>query len=223
VIPGLTHHVIQRGTNRSDIFRAASDFEALLISLLRASREYELDIHSYTLMTNHFHLVVTPRTANAMSEAMRSASVSYVRYFNRKYIRTGTLFESRYRSFVIDTEEYWFTCMRYVELNPVRAGLVHSCGAYRWSSYAANALGRRDPLITPHQLYLSRRQRRGSTATLAQDMRSRPDCGGTDRHPRCEQSRRLAWAKRPRLSSRRQSGHSDNLSQRQAALNRWGF
>jgi putative transposase len=155
VIPGLTHHVIQRGTNRSDIFRAASDFEALLISLLRASREYELDIHSYTLMTNHFHLVVTPRTANAMSEAMRSASVSYVRYFNRKYIRTGTLFESRYRSFVIDTEEYWFTCMRYVELNPVRAGLVHSCGAYRWSSYAANALGRRDPLITPHQLYLS--------------------------------------------------------------------
>jgi putative transposase len=96
----MTHHVIQRGTNRSDIFRADTDFEALLIALLEASNKYELDIHSYTLMTNHFHLLATPRTARAMSEAMRSASVRYVRYFNRKYVRTGTLFESRYRSFL---------------------------------------------------------------------------------------------------------------------------
>jgi putative transposase len=154
-ISGLTQHVFNRGNNRCDIFRADRDYAFFLHLLREAALEHELDIHSYSLMTNHFHFVGTPRQAPAVSMAMQVAGSRYVRYFNRRYSRTGTLFEGPFKSMFIDTETYWFTCMRYVEFNPVRAGLVSDPAEYRWSSYRANALGVEDQVIVPHSLYVA--------------------------------------------------------------------
>jgi putative transposase len=154
-IAGLTQHVVNRGNNRCDIFRADRDYAFFLFALREAALRYQLEVHSYALMTNHFHLVVTPRNATAVSMAMQVAESRYVGYFNRRYSRTGTLFEGPFKSMFIDSERYWFTCVRYVELNPVRAGLVADPAVYRWSSYRANALGVEDQIIVPHSLYMA--------------------------------------------------------------------
>ena len=151
----LTQHVINRGNNRCDIFRAEKDYAFFLTSLRDAAQKYHVDVHAYTLMTNHFHLVATPRVETGLSGAMHLVGTRYGGYFNRRYARTGRLFEGPFKSSVIDTETYWFTCMRYVELNPVRAGLASEPGKYRWSSYRANALGDEDEIIVPHSLYLA--------------------------------------------------------------------
>ena len=154
-IADLAHHIINRGNNRCDIFRAERDYLFFLLALRHASIRYQVDVHAYALMTNHFHIVATPRTATGLSDSMRAVATRYVGYFNRCHERTGGLFEGRFKSTVIDTDEYWFTCMRYVELNPVRAGLVGDPADYRWSSYRANAVGAHDRLIVPHALYTS--------------------------------------------------------------------
>ncbi len=154
-IAGLTQHVVNRGTDRCDIFRSDRDYAFFLFALREAALRYQLDVHSYALMTNHFHLVVTPQQATALSMTMQVAESRYVGYFNRRYSRTGTLFEGPFKPMFIDSERYWFACMRYVELNPVRAGLVSDPVDYRWSSYRANALGADDPIIAPHSLYLA--------------------------------------------------------------------
>jgi putative transposase len=152
---GLTQHIINRGNNRCDIFRAEKDYSFFLTSLRDAADRYFLEVHSYALMTNHLHLLVTPRVDRALSKVMHLLGTKYVGYFNHRYTRTGRLFEGPFKSMVIETETYWFTCMRYVELNPVRAGLVTEPGDYRWSSYRANAWGREDDIVVPHSLYLS--------------------------------------------------------------------
>jgi len=154
-IADLAHHIINRGNNRGDIFLGEQDYLFFLLALRDASLRHQVEVHAYTLMTNHFHIVATPRTASALSKTMRVVGTKFVRYFNRRYDRTGGLFEGRFKSSVIDTHAYWFTCMRYVELNPVRAGLVSDPADYRWSSYRANALGVHDRLIVPHFLYTS--------------------------------------------------------------------
>jgi len=115
-------------------------------------------------MTNHIHFVVTPRVEGALSKTMKNVGQTYVHYFNRRYERTGGLFDGRYRSLAIDSESYWFTCMRYVELNPVRAGITVRPEEYRWSSYRFHALGERDDLIVPHHLYVAL----GSTTSMRQ-------------------------------------------------------
>jgi putative transposase len=154
-IPGTPHHVIQRGVNRVDIFRSEADYEFFLTIFRAAAIRHETDVHTYVLMTNHVHFILTPRTKEGLSCTMKNVLQTYVRYFNRRYERTGGLFEGRYRSLVIDSESYWFTCMRYVELNPVRAGIVTKPEEYRWSSYQFHGLGRIDDLIVPHQMYLA--------------------------------------------------------------------
>jgi putative transposase len=154
-IADLTQHVLNRGNNRCDIFRADKDYAFFLLALRDASIRYKVEVHSYALMTNHFHLVATPRVATGLSDTMQAVGTKYVRYFNRRYARTGRLFGGPFKANVIDSERYWFTCMRYVELNPVRAGLVSEPAEYRWSSYRSNALGVRDTLITQHPQYSS--------------------------------------------------------------------
>jgi putative transposase len=154
-VADLTQHVLNRGNNRCDIFRAEEDYLFFLLTLRDASVRHQVDVHSYVLMTNHFHIVATPRTAKALSGAMHLLGTTYVGYFNRRYTRTGRLFEGPFKSSVIDTETYWFRCMRYVELNPVRAGLVADPADYRWSSHRSNALGFYDRLVAPHDLYVS--------------------------------------------------------------------
>ena len=162
--PGTPHHVIQRGVNRVDIFRSEADYECFLTILRAATIKHQTDVHTYVLMTNHVHLIVTPQIQNGLSATMKNVGQTYVRYFNRRYERTGGLFDGRYRSLVIDSDRYWFTCMRYVELNPVRAGIVARPEEYRWSSYGFNGLGKRDDLIVPHGLYLAL----GNAATVRQ-------------------------------------------------------
>ena len=138
-----------------DIFRSASDYEVYIHTLREATLREPIKIHAYVLMTNHVHLIVTPGSAAALARAMQAVGRRYVRFFNDQYERTGGLFEGRYKAFAIDTEDYWFTCMRYVEFNPIRAGLAASPDAYRWSSYSTHAFGKENLLLSPHPLYLA--------------------------------------------------------------------
>lgn len=153
--PGQTHHVIQRGNNKAQIFGSATDCLFFSECLLSSIRRFECEIHAYVFMSNHVHLLMSPRTALGIGKAMQSVGRRYVRYFNDRHRRTGTLWEGRYRATIIDTEEYLFTCCRYIEENPVRAGMVSHPSRYRWSSYRVNALGVDDPIVTPHERYLA--------------------------------------------------------------------
>jgi len=155
VLPGQPQHVIQRGNNRCPIFNAEKDYRRFHYYLQDACARHDCHIHAYVFMTNHIHLLLTPNKENSIAKAMQSLGRRYVQYFNTSYSRTGTLWEGRYKATMIDTENYLFTCSRYIELNPVRARVTHRPGDYGWSSYKANALGKRDSLVQPHSLYLS--------------------------------------------------------------------
>ena len=146
-------HIIQRGNNREPIFGDHSDYTFYLECLQEAAEQQGLAIHSYVLMTNHAHLLVTPRSEHSIGKTMQSLGRRYVQYFNYTYGRTGTLWEGRYKATLIDSDRYLLTCMRYIELNPVRAGMVRHPGDYKWSSYAANARGANNALISPHPVY----------------------------------------------------------------------
>jgi putative transposase len=153
-VPGETLHVIQRGNNREPIFAAEGDCRFYLECLKRASQERRLALHAYVLMTNHVHLLATPADEDGLPGTIQSVGRRYVQYFNYTYKRTGTLWEGRYRATVIDSDRYLLTCMRYIELNPVRAGMVGHPADFLWSSYRGNAQGAVDLLIEPHELYL---------------------------------------------------------------------
>lgn len=154
IVPGQPQHVIQRGNNRMDIFHSDEDHRFYLKKLNEASAKHECEIHAYVLMTNHVHFLVTPQTEQGIGKMMQMLGRYYVQYFNYCYQRTGTLWEGRYRATIIDSEQYLLTCMRYIELNPVRAqGMAEHPSEYLWSSYGYNAYGKADDLITPHDEY----------------------------------------------------------------------
>lgn len=153
VLPGEPLHLIQRGNNRSAIFFADDDYAHFHETLVETSCRHDCAIHAYVFMTNHVHLLVTPTDAQGVPRLMQAAGRRYVRYVNDRYRRTGTLWEGRYKSTLINSERYLLTCARYIELNPVRAAMVDRPEQYRWSSYRANALGTTDNLVTPHPLY----------------------------------------------------------------------
>lgn len=153
VVAGQPLHLIQRGNNRAATFVDAQDYSRYRQVLRDASELASCAIHAYVLMTNHVHLLVTPDHALGPAHMMQAIGRRYVRYFNDRYTRTGTLWEGRYRSALIDSNRYFFACSRYVELNAVRAGIVTHPSAYRWSSFRCNADGEPDPLVTPHRLY----------------------------------------------------------------------
>jgi putative transposase len=153
--PGYPFHVIQRGNNRTAIFRGADDRTRYLELLLEAIENHDVHLHAYALMSNHVHLLATPQHGLSLSRTMQDVGRSYVLWFNRKYRRTGTLWEGRYRATVVDSECYVVVCMKYIELNAVRAALVNDPGAYEWSSYRRNALGEPNELIVAHGVYLS--------------------------------------------------------------------
>ncbi|WP_323011830.1 transposase [Castellaniella sp.] len=157
VIPGQPQHIIQRGNNKQVIFVAKEDYEYFRDVLVLAAQEYDLAIHAYVWMINHVHLLATPGQVGSISKVFQSAGRRYVRYFNDKYGRSGTLWEGRYRATVVDTEQYLLTLMRYIELNPVRAGMVALPGSYPWSSYAFNAWGGtgvNTQWLKPHMQYM---------------------------------------------------------------------
>ena len=152
---GVPQHVIQRGNNHQVCFGSEKDMKAYLGWLKEYSKKYFVEIHAWVLMTNHVHLLCTPRGEQAVSQMMQSIGRMYVRYYNYSYGRSGTLWEGRFKSCLIESEQYLFELYRYIELNPVRAGMVKEPSDYSWSSYACNALGVETDLQTPHTQYLS--------------------------------------------------------------------
>ena len=154
-LDGLPLHIVQRGHNRAPCFFAEEDFHTYLHWLGVALKETEAQLHAYVLMTNHVHLLLTPARAARVPALLMSLGRRYVQYVNRSYRRTGTLWDSRNKSSLVDAERYLLICQRYIELNPVRAGMADDPAQYRWSSYRAHALGQRDDRLTPHPAYVA--------------------------------------------------------------------
>ena len=152
-LPGVPAHIVQRGHSREPVFFENEDYQAYLNWLKEASERYSVEIHAYVLMTNHIHILATPEKKNSISLMMQYIGRHYVPYINNTYGTSGSIWEGRYKSNIIHDEAYLLTCMRYIELNPVRADMVKSPGAYRWSSYQTNAGGKDNKLINSHPLY----------------------------------------------------------------------
>jgi len=152
---GIPQHIIQRGNNRQVCFVNDEDMAAYANWLYEASQKFQVQIHAWVFMNNHIHLLVTPMVNNGVSKMMQYVGRYYVLYFNRAYRRAGTLWEGRFKSCLVQDNDYFLHCQRYIELNPVRAGMVEDPADYQWSSYQANALGLKAKLITPHELYMS--------------------------------------------------------------------
>ena len=151
-LPGHPHHIIQRGNNRQAIFATSADRQMMLDLLDENARKFGVAIHAYVLMDNHFHLLATPQTLDGLPQMMQAVGRRYVRYFNDSQQRSGTLWEGRYKSTLIQTERYLLACMAYIDLNPVRAGMVAQARDYPWSSHAHYIGLRTDKLLTPHPL-----------------------------------------------------------------------
>ncbi len=153
IIPGNPLHIIQRGNNRQACFFAEDDYLFYLDWLKEYSKKSKCAVHAYVLMKNHVHLLITPKRAWSAGNLMKRLGQHYVQYVNRTYQRSGTLWEGRFRSCILQQEIYLFSCQKYIEMNPVRAGIVEHPGEYQWSSYGINAQGEKSSLIKPHPLY----------------------------------------------------------------------
>lgn len=152
-LAGMPLHVIQRGNNRVACFATDADRLVYLALLKELSALFPCDLHAYVLMTNHVHLLATPRQRDNVSLLMKHLGQRYVQYFNRTHDRTGSLWEGRFKSSIVESDSYLLTCQRYIELNPVRAGMVEKPAQHPWSSFRANALGDPSALLTPHPAY----------------------------------------------------------------------
>jgi putative transposase len=148
-------HIVQRGVDRRATFIQKKDYRSYLAALGETSAEFGVSVHAYVLMTNHVHILARPEQEGSVSRMMQQLGRKYVSYFNKEHGRTGTLWEGRFRSSVIRTDRYLLACYRYIELNPVRAGLVQSVCEYKWSSYRANAMSQPDGLVRPSDLWLA--------------------------------------------------------------------
>lgn len=163
---GMPVHVVQRGNNRQICFASNEDMAAYANWLFEGAQKYGLEIHAWVFMTNHVHLLVTPRSENAISLCMQYIGRYYVRYFNYRFRRTGTLFEGRFKGHLVQSDQHFLECCRYIELNPVRAGMVTEPAEYIWSSYATHTAGQRTRMWTAHPEYLSL----GTTETIRQNV-----------------------------------------------------
>ena len=151
-LPGYPHHIIQRGNNRQDVFTSNGDRKFLLDLLAENAAKFDVAIHAYVLMSNHFHLLATPQTAQGVPQMMQAVGRRYVRLFNDSHGRTGTLWEGRYKSTLLQTDRYLLACMAYIDLNPVRAGMVANPADFAWSSHGHYTGLRVDPLVSVHPL-----------------------------------------------------------------------
>jgi putative transposase len=165
VVRKIPLHIIQRGNNRQACFFSDDDYLFYLECLQEYSQKTNCMIHGYVLMTKHVHLLLTPRDSESVGQLMKRLGQRYVQYVNRTYQRRGTLWEGRYRSCIAQEDNYLLQCLRYIELNPVRAEMVLHPADYRWSSYRTNAEGERNKLINPHFMY----EKLGLTDTARQE------------------------------------------------------
>jgi len=154
-LPGLPVHIVQRGHSREPVFFADEDYRAYLGWLKEGAERYRVEIHAYVLMTNHIHILATAGDTDGITRMMQYVGRWYVPYINHTYGSSGSIWEGRYKASLIHDEEYLLSCMRYIELNPVRAEMVRSPAHYRWSSYRHNGQGKEDALVTPHALYMA--------------------------------------------------------------------
>jgi len=155
VIPGIPWHIIQRGNNRSACFYDNCDYQYYLDTLAEQAAKYRCSIHAWCLMTNHVHLLLTPAARDSAALLMKHLGQRYVQYINRRYQRSGTLWEGRFRSCLVQENNYVLACYRYIELNPVRAGMIEHPAEYQWSSYRINGQGAQCDGLTPHAEYMA--------------------------------------------------------------------
>ena len=155
VLPGYPHHLIQRGANKAECFASDRERRTYLGLLDELAEMYGCAVHAYVLMDNHVHLLMTPQRSDGPSLLMKHLGQRFVQYVNRKHLRSGPLWGGRFRSCVVDSDEYLMCCYRYIELNPVRAGMVRAPAEFEWSSYRTNAQGEPSLFLAPHRNYLS--------------------------------------------------------------------
>ncbi len=153
-LPHVPNHVVQRGKNRSPVFFESTDYYFYLDKLREALLKYDVALHSYVLMTNHIHLLMSAKDKTAISLLMQYVGRFYVPYINHKYQFSGSIWEGRFKSNLIESERYLLACMRYIEENPVRANMVNSAKEYLFSSFHSNALGQKNVLITEHEVFM---------------------------------------------------------------------
>jgi putative transposase len=154
-LAGYPHHIILRGNNRQAIFMDNADFQRMLVLLQKHAQEQDVQMHAYVLMSNHLHLLLSPQLNDSVPKMMQAVGRAYVLYFNKRHSRSGTLWEGRYRSALIQTERYFLACMAYMDLNPVRAGMVAQAADYVWSSHGHYIGTRPETWLSPHALYWS--------------------------------------------------------------------
>jgi len=152
-LAGYPHHIILRGNNRQAIFIDTADFQRMLALLQTHAQEQGVQVHAFVLMSNHLHLLLTPLEDKSLPQMMQALGRAYVLYFNKRHSRSGTLWEGRYRSALIQTERYFLACMAYIDLNPVRAGMVGHAADYIWSSHGHYIGTRPEAWLTPHPMY----------------------------------------------------------------------
>lgn len=169
-LKGIPCHIVQRGNNRQACFFGLDDFGFYMHCLEKALQRYAVQLHAFVLMTNHVHLLMTPQDSDGISRVMQSVGRDYVRYFNNQYQRSGTLFEGRHKSSLIDSDRYFLQCHRYIELNPVRAQMVEHPALYHWSSYQHYGVGKQISCLTPHSLYLCLGQSRETRMQAYQNL-----------------------------------------------------
>ena len=153
VIPAHPHHILQIGNNSERIFREDEDFQRYLAWLRESAKEFKVAVHAYVLMPDHLHLLATPATSEGLAQTIQRVGRYYVPWYNAKYKRSGSLFQGRFKTSLIDADKYFMACSRYMESNPVRSGLVTEPGKYQWSSYSHHAGTRQDSLVVDHALY----------------------------------------------------------------------
>lgn len=172
VLPNQPLHIMHRGNNRQKVFENKEDMLRILADIAKSLIKADCQLHAYVIMTNHLHLLITPKDKHHLAVFMQSLTNRYVRYFNSSRERTGTIWEGRFKSCLVDSDHYLFTLYKYIEMNPVKAGLVIDPKEYPWSSYHHNALGVVDPLISEHPLYLDLATTKDERAAHYQSMMS---------------------------------------------------
>lgn len=158
-LPGIAAHIVQRGNCKQAVIYDQPDYQVYLSRLAEGAEKYGCAIHAYVLMTNHVHILMTPDSQTSISRTIQHVGRHYVTYINRTYGKSGTLWEGRHKGNNIDSQHYLLACMRYIEMNPVRAGMVNEPDDYPWSSHAFNAIGKANDIVIPHSVY----QRLGNT------------------------------------------------------------
>ena len=154
-LPGIPQHVVQRGVDRRPCFVLEIHYQEYLRHLHELAGRFGCQVHAYALMCNHVHLLATPAETGGIGRMMQAVGRRYVSFFNFSMERTGTLWEGRYKACLVDSEQYVLRCYRYIELNPVRAGICPTPDGFRWSSFRCNGLGAADSLVAPHAAYLA--------------------------------------------------------------------